>query len=143
MACAGHAHARSSQTMHFSSPSGHRLSWWCPWKRGAVGRLSSGYWTVSTFLNISWKVTPNPLAGLRKSSPCDLPGGGFVVNADAVIVRQVERRHREGGSRGRGLTGLAGLGGFRGRLFVPGRPLLRGAVPHPGQDQDQHDDEAE
>src|SRR6202453_2761182 len=53
--------------MHFSSPSGHRFSWWWPWNRGAVGRLSSGYWTVSTFRNISWKVTPNPLIGLKKS----------------------------------------------------------------------------
>src|SRR5262252_427709 len=102
MASAGQAHAHSSQPMHFSSPSGHRLSWWWPWNRGAVGRLSSGYWTVSTFRNISWKVTPNPLIGLRKSSTCDLPGGGArvsgieagveadaavggTVNADAVV----------------------------------------------------------
>src|ERR1700733_13780337 len=97
--------------MHFSRPSGQRLSWWCPWNRGAVGRLSSGYITVSTFLNISRKVTPNPLTGLRKSSTGDLlrhasgvalhrsadPGTGEyrVVQFKAVIVRQVKRRHRE------------------------------------------------
>src|SRR5271166_4970809 len=100
MASAGQAHAHSSQPMHFSSPSGHRFSWWWPWNRGAVGRLTSGYSTVSTFLNISVKVTPKPLIGLRKSSTCDLPRGGFVVDTDAVIVRQVQRRHREGAPTG-------------------------------------------
>src|ERR1700684_4717133 len=126
MASAGQAQAHSSQPMHFSSPSGHRLSWWWPWNRGAVGFLTSGYSTVSTFLNISWKVTPSPLVGLRKSSTCDLPGGGFLVGieADAVIVRQVERWHREGPRAGRLDLPVR----FRdGR--VPGRPLLRGAVP--------------
>src|SRR6516164_9401682 len=101
MASAGQAHAHSSHPMHFSSPSGHRLSWWWPWNRGAVGFLTSGYSTVSTFRNISVKVTPKPLIGLRNSSTCDLPGGGFpgrglIVEVDAVVVRQVERRDREG-----------------------------------------------
>src|SRR6516165_1378075 len=103
MASAGHAQAHSSQPMHFSSPSRHRLSWWWPWYRGAVGRLSSGYITVSTFRNISRKVTPNPLTGLRKSSTGDLlsrvaVGRAFerrVTELKAVVVRQVERRHRE------------------------------------------------
>src|SRR6516164_5676439 len=89
--------------MHFSSPSGHRLSWWWPWNRGAVGRLSSGYITVSTFRNISRKVTPNPLTGLRKSSTGDLLRRIVVRRADrrrasevkAVIVRQVQRWHGE------------------------------------------------
>src|SRR6516165_2894363 len=122
MASAGQAQAHSSQPIHFSSPSGHRLSWWWPWNRGAVGFLTSGYSTVSTFLNISVKVTPNPLIGLRKSSTCDLPGGGFAVNADAVIVRQVQRRHRETrvGAKGHGLAGLADIGGLRCR--EPCRP---------------------
>src|SRR6202044_121604 len=91
--------------MHFSSPSGQRLSWWCPWNRGAVGRLSSGYITVSTFRNISRKVTPNPFTGLRKSSTGDLlsrvvgvavrrAGQRGVAELKAVIVRQVERGHR-------------------------------------------------
>src|SRR5487761_450418 len=109
MASAGQAQAHSSQPMHFSRPSGQRLSWWCPWNRGAVGRLSSGYITVSTFLNISRKVTPNPLTGLRKSSTGDLlrhaiagcrgrrhcPGQRRAAELEAVVVRQVERRHRE------------------------------------------------
>src|SRR5947209_6071515 len=110
MASAGQAQAHSSQPMHFSSPSGHRLSWWWPWNRGAVGRLSSGYWMVSTFRNISWKVTPNPLTGvrmsLRKLGTCDLLTGGLglVLDTDTVVVRQVQRRHRETG------TGLGGAG---------------------------------
>src|SRR6478609_1310143 len=106
MASAGQAQAHSSQPMHFSSPSGHRLSWWWPWNRGAVGRLSSGYSTVSTLRNISVKVTPNPLTGLIRSlmksliglGTCDLLTGGLVVEADTVVVRQVHRRHREAGS---------------------------------------------
>src|ERR1700749_152526 len=88
--------------MHFSRPSGQRLSWWCPWNRGAVGRFSSGYITVSTFLNISRKVTPNPLTGFRKSraGTGDLLRHASGAAADRgvgfnpVIVRQVERRHR-------------------------------------------------
>src|SRR6266568_5500408 len=121
MASAGQAQAHSSQPMHFSSPSGHRLSWWWPWNRGAVGRLSSGYWTVSTFRNISVNVTPNPLTGLRMSlmnsvmdsSTCDLPAGGLVIDTDAVVVRQVHRRHRErgGGHRGRGSQARLGVTG--------------------------------
>src|SRR5215469_18261624 len=107
MASAGQAHAHSSHPMHFSSPSGQRLSWWWPWNRGAVGRFSSGYITVSTFLNISRKVTPNPLTGLRKSRT----GTGDllrhfgraerraarrpVAEVKPVVVRQVQRRHRE------------------------------------------------
>src|ERR1700759_2351471 len=123
MASAGQAHAHSSQPMHFSRPSGHRLSWWWPWNRGAVGFLTSGYSTVSGFRNISWKVTPNPLIGLRKSSTCDLPAGGFVVAGDsgAVVVRQVERGHRETGT-GLGGTGFRHVGLLRGRK--PRGPLL-------------------
>src|ERR1700733_6532085 len=110
MAAAGQAQAHSSQPMHFSRPSGQRLSWWCPWNRGAVGRLSSGYITVSTFLNISRKVTPNPFTGLRKSSTGDLlrraiagcrgrgycPGGQRrATEVKTVVVGQVKRRQRE------------------------------------------------
>src|SRR4029077_9989609 len=140
MASAGQADAHSSQPMHFSSPSGHRLSWWWPWNRGAVGRLSSGYWTVSTFRNISWKVTPNPLIGLRKSSTCDLLAGGFVSDADTVVVRQVHRRNGETGS-GLGGAGFRQVGLLRGRESRG--PLLRRAVPHRDQRQDEHDDQAE
>src|SRR5580693_2324054 len=127
--------------MHFSSPSGHRLSWWWPWNRGAVGFLTSGYSTVSTFRNISWKVTPNPLIGLRKSSTSDLPSGGFVIEVDAVVVRQVQRRQQE--RRCYGPAGVRSAAGGFFRRRVPRPPLLPGAVPHPGQTQDQHDDEAE
>src|SRR6201984_2996863 len=116
MASAGQAQAHSSHPMHFSSPSGHRLSWWWPWNRGAVGFLTSGCSTVSTFRNISWKVTPNPLIGLRKSSTSDLLSGGFGIGVDAVVVRQVERRHREGTRpEGHVVAGLAGAGGILGR----------------------------
>src|SRR5690349_10280303 len=133
MASAGQAHAHSSQPMHFSRPSGHRLSWWWPWNRGAVGRLSSGYSTVSTLRNISVKVTPNPLTGLRMSSmnlgTCDLLTGGLglILDADTVVVRQVKRRHRESGRRldGPGLRHVGLLGGR-----VARGPLLGGAVPH-------------
>src|SRR5579859_6060454 len=132
--------------MHFSSPSGHRLSWWWPWNRGAVGFLTSGYSTVSTFRNISWKVTPKPLIGLRKSSTSDLLSGGFVITADlitgdAVVVRQVERRHREGArAEGHVVAGLGGAGGIRRR--EPGGALLRGAFPHRGQAEDDDQDQA-
>src|ERR1700744_1948814 len=140
MASAGQAQAHSSQPMHFSSPSGHRLSWWWPWNRGAVGRRSSGYWTVSTFRNISWKVTPNPLMGLRKSSTGDLLGAVRVIglghgarrdlggrarvgDPDAVVVGQVQRGDPVTGTarpRGRGAARL-GLVSHR----VGGGPLER------------------
>src|SRR5258708_12062184 len=95
--------------MHFSRPSGHRLSWCLPWNLGAVGSFTSGYSTVSTFLNICMKVTAKPLTGLRKSSTGDLRNArrrGLSVRGvqlalqrtfrlNAVVVRQVHRRHRE------------------------------------------------
>src|SRR5579859_1115913 len=140
MASAGQAQAHSSQPMHFSRPSGHRLSWWWPWNRGAVGRLSSGYWTVSTFRNISVKVTPKPFIGLRNSSTGDLLAGGGGIDADTVVVRQVQRRDREPGD-GLGMTGFRLGGALRGR--VARGPLLGRAVPHRDQGQDEHDDQAE
>src|SRR6266536_3090106 len=91
MASAGQAHAHSSQPMHFSSPSGHRLSWWRPWNRGAVGTLTSGYCTVSTLVNSWWKATPKPLTGLRKS----VKPTGDLLWRDAMVVGCVERRHGE------------------------------------------------
>src|ERR671923_1491703 len=108
MASAGHAHAHSSQPTHFSSPSGHRLSWWRPWKRGAVGFFTSGYWTVSLFMNIWWNETPNPLTGFRKSvrPTRDLLGRRRGRGGLPVIVRRVHRRHREpAGGVARGTTG--------------------------------------
>src|SRR3954447_14728832 len=68
MASAGHAHAHSSQPMHFSSPSGQRFSWCRPWNRGAVGFFSNGYCSVNTFRNMVRKVTPNPATGSQRDS---------------------------------------------------------------------------
>src|SRR5215472_11183967 len=100
--------------MHFSSPSGQRLSWCRPWNRGAVGSFCSGYWTVSTFLNICRKVTPKPLTGPRKSATGHLlclvvghPGQHGLTRgqADAVVVREV---HGWRGERRLGLGVAAG-----------------------------------
>src|SRR5216683_38902 len=144
MASAGQAHAHSSQPMHFSRPSGQRLSWWRPWNLGAVGRFSSGYSTVSTLLNICRKVTANPLTGLRKSSTGRdlLVGGGRYVLAIAyvfaiaqpVVVRQVERRH---GKRGAVFREGVGVG------FLPAlrRPLGRD-VPADRNREQRRDDRA-
>src|SRR5215471_3642228 len=90
--------------MHFSSPSGHLLSWCLPWKRGAVGRLTSGYSTVSTLRNICLNVTAKPLTGLRKSSTGNLLHAAVALGLasqarlarrQAVVVRQVHRRDGE------------------------------------------------
>src|SRR5690242_12669420 len=143
MASAGQAQAHSSQPMHFSSPSGHRLSWWWPWNRGAVGRFSSGYITVSTFRNISRKVTPNPLTGLRKSSTGDLlsrclAGHGprrRVAKLEAVVMRQVHWWHGEAPHRA-GLF-LVGDGRLVGCQF--GRPALCGVVPERDEGEDEHE----
>src|SRR5579863_5401080 len=134
--------------MHFSTPTGQRFSWGMPWIRSAVGRLSSGYITVSTFLNISRKVTPNPLTGLRKSRT----GTGDLLRhigraerraakrrltqVEAVIMRQVERRH------GEALDGAvpAIRDPRRFRPDLGGVPLAR-VVPERDQQQDQHDDQ--
>src|SRR5487761_206431 len=168
MASAGQAQAHSSQPMHFSRPSGQRLSWWCPWNRGAVGRLSSGYITVSTFLNISRKVTPNPLTGLRKSSTGDLlrhaiagcrgrgpggcrhgPGQRRAAQLKAVVVRQVTRRHREPRHRLLDLDQLAVLVVvplvlFLGRNFrgYPGQVLLVAVVPERDHQEEEDEDHA-
>src|SRR3954451_4078114 len=119
MASAGQAQAHSSHPMHFSRPSGCRLRTCRPWYRGAVGRLSSGYWTVATFLNMVPKVTPKPLKGLRISSTVDaLRGvigvaglsisdgiwgcgeGGDPDRAGRPVGKQVlEARDREGARR--------------------------------------------
>src|SRR3954451_17130541 len=53
--------------MHLSRPSACRWSTGRPWSRGAVGRFSSGYSSVTTFLNIVLKVTPKPATGATKS----------------------------------------------------------------------------
>src|SRR6478736_5400987 len=68
MASAGHAHAHSSQPMHFSSPSGYRLSWCRPWNRGFTGAVSNGYCSVTVRLKKFLIVTPNPAAGASASA---------------------------------------------------------------------------
>src|SRR5271170_6808646 len=136
--------------MHFSSPSGQRLSWWCPWNRGAVGRLSSGYITVSTFRNISRKVTPNPLTGLKKSlmglGTRDLLDGvvgrdracGQGVELEPVIVRPVHRRDREALDVRQPVVALGS-----GRLGLElDAPALGGVVPERHEADDQDEDEA-
>src|SRR5918999_2505919 len=97
MACPGQAHAHSAQPMLFSSPSGQRFNWRRRWKRGAVGFLTSGYWTVSTFENIWWKATPNPLTGFRKS----VRPTGDLLTRDSV-VRRGKRRDGEAARHGIG-----------------------------------------
>src|ERR1700689_5028842 len=166
MASAGQAQAHSSHPMHFSSPSGQRLSWWCPWNRGAVGRLSSGYITASTFRNISRKVTPNPFTGLRKSSTGDLlshtvvigvrrTGQRGVAELKAVVMRQVERWHRVP-RLGRGGLGHLDqlalivvvplvfllLGGTRLARPQPLEPLGVAVVPERDQRDEEHEDDA-
>src|SRR4051794_476396 len=95
MASAGQAQAHSSHPMHFSRPSGCRLRTCRPWYRGAVGRLSSGYWTVATFLNMVPKVTPKPLKGLRISSTVDALRGVI-----GVAGRSVSDGLRSGSGKG-------------------------------------------
>src|SRR5258707_10045643 len=92
MASAGQAHAHNSQPMNFSSPSGHLFSWCRPWNLGAVGRFSSGYWTVSTFLNICRKVTPNPLTLLKNSGTSDLLRAA--VSAGGTLIAGHSGQHR-------------------------------------------------
>src|SRR6266516_4380702 len=147
--------------MHFSSPSGQRFSWWRPWNRGAVGFFSSGYSTVSTFLNICRKVTPKPLTGPRNSGTGDLldgvgwggtligtrlPGGDD--HTDSVIVGRVQRRHREAGARAGRLAQPAGAwcagsgtpGGFLRLLPGGGAAALGGHVHGPRQQQQDRKD---
>src|SRR5690606_37880578 len=142
MASAGQAQAHSSQPMHFSRPSGQRLSWWRPWKRGMVGALTSGYSTVGTFLNIVWKVTPNPLTGLSHSSTGNLLtlGGlgrletGVLRGHAAAVVRSGHGRHGEAPVH-RVLAAGPQFGLVFGRLLRPGPG--RGAAPGPQSGEDQ------
>src|SRR3954447_15912142 len=94
MASAGQAQAHSSQPTHFSRPSGQRLSWWRPWKRGAVGFFSNGYCSVTTLRNIVRKVTPNPATG---SQNCSFSVGISLLlrrhGWDGVAARERVERH--------------------------------------------------
>src|SRR3954465_13310935 len=74
--------------MHFSRPSACRLSTCRPWQRGAVGRFSSGYSSVTGFLNIVEKVTPNPAIGANRSFsglPAPLGRGDSVGSVTADL----------------------------------------------------------
>src|SRR6478736_5799269 len=54
--------------MHFSRPSGYRLSWCRPWNRGFTGAVSNGYCSVTVRLKKFLIVTPNPAAGASASA---------------------------------------------------------------------------
>src|SRR4051794_28086353 len=103
MASAGQAQAQSSQPTHFSRPSGCRLSWCRPWKRGWVGTLTSGYSSVTTRVNMVVKVTPKPailslmLAG--RSSPSGLLSGRSAT-ADLLLGRRLRAALADGGAGG-------------------------------------------
>src|SRR5690242_1619136 len=90
MASAGQAQAHSSQPTHFSRPSGWRLSWCRPWKRGAVVFFCSGYCSVSRFLNMALKVTPKPATGFMKP--------GLVSFGSSAIGRLLSIRRSVTGS---------------------------------------------
>src|ERR1041385_1471790 len=90
MASAGQAQAHSSQPTHFSRPSGWRLSWCRPWKRGAVVFCCSGYCSVSRFLNMALKVTPKPATGFWKPGfDCPVSFGSSAIGRLLSIQRSV------------------------------------------------------
>src|SRR5919112_2507455 len=89
IASAGHAQAHSSQPTHFSRPSGWRLSWCRPWKRGAVVLGCSGYCSVSRFLNMALKVTPKPATGFWKPGLVSL---GSSAIGRLLSLRRSDRR---------------------------------------------------
>src|SRR3954470_5638816 len=92
--------------MHFSRPSAYLLSWCRPWKRGAVGFFSSGYCSVTTFLNIVEKVTPNPLTG--SSSPRASSPGPSLCGVSATVILLVDEQLVRMPARGNGGRLLAG-----------------------------------
>src|SRR3954471_21873061 len=94
--------------MQRSRPSGCRLSWCRPWKRGAVGFFSSGYCSVTTFLNIVEKVTPKPFTPSSAPGACSgrpaTPGVG-VSGMVVLLLGKADGRAGGGhalGHRGRG-----------------------------------------
>src|SRR5690349_21892445 len=80
--------------MHFSSPSGQRLRMCRPWYRGAGGLRTSGYSSVTTFLNMCEKVTPNPLRVPPKDMSALLAGWHRFALGDHA-GRAWARRHLE------------------------------------------------
>src|SRR3954454_12580856 len=105
--------------MHFSSPSGQRLSWCRPWKRGAVGCFSNGYCSVTTLRNIVRKVTPKPATG---SQNCSLRVGmsGLLVQGGLGGGPDGPARALEGlaGHRRHGVAAGKGVERVVGRLAV-------------------------
>src|SRR5512132_874429 len=63
--------------MHFSNPSGCRLSWCRPWNRGATRCRCSGYCSVTTLRKMVPKVTPKPATESRNLGTSTLPRGGL------------------------------------------------------------------
>src|SRR3954468_10822956 len=104
--------------MHFSRPSGHRLSWCRPWNRGAVGTFSNGYCSVTTFRNMVRKVTPNPATG---SQNCSLSVG---IGSGPILCLGVRTcGHGGAGLEGQRLGGTAyGAAGGHRRGREPSRP---------------------
>src|SRR5664279_2999759 len=100
MASAGQAQAHSSHPTHFSRPSGCRLSWWRPWYRGWVGRLTSGYSSVSNVRNIVEKVTPNPATG---ANSCEKKLAFLFSSATGLLLIG---QFRMAGGPGQGSRGL-------------------------------------
>src|SRR4051794_2943334 len=166
MASAGQAQAHSSQPMHFSRPSGQRLSWWRPWKRGAVGCFSNGYCSVTTFLNMVRKVTPNPATGSQSCSLRVLPSwalltrgprgsagsaSDFVGSCQRVLLDGRDRaagvEPQRGGGAADGASGRhrrhreAALVALRNRLVLV--PLVAGLVAEEEHQQEQHNRDPE
>src|ERR1700712_4334739 len=93
--------------MHFSRPSGQRLSWWRPWKRGAVGTFSNGYYSVTTLRNIVRKVTPNPATGSQAASFMSLRNPISALTSHGHVTRgRGGRRRRDGVPTGEGVERL-------------------------------------
>src|SRR3954451_18724006 len=109
--------------MHLSRPSACRWSTGRPWSRGAVGRFSSGYSSVTTFLNIVLKVTPKPATGATKSlSPLGRSGGGASLLSGPLTRHLLNWRwvvvHRgRSGQHGNRMTATRGR--RHGRLCLP------------------------
>src|SRR5689334_23314851 len=83
--------------MHFSSPSGCRFSWCRPWYRGAVGTLTSGYSSVTTFVNMVANVTPKPATGAKTSESQPPPPFSVLATEHLLHVGCFRRADRHPG----------------------------------------------
>src|SRR3954454_24493199 len=99
--------------MHFSRPSGQRLSWCRPWNLGAVGTFSKGYCSVTTFLKMVRKVTPNPATGSQNCSfkvgmsvlPAGRHAGGLEGQRLGSALGRATGGHRRGREAARDAVG--------------------------------------